>query len=1334
MPNARVSWLSRKANLVEQWPMRFWTCFCCFGYLIASGLVAEELPLLFHDDFSEGIGAWEPTDPKAWKITDTAGDAALEILGGSKYTPPHRSPINIALRREPVVGDFVLTARVQTKQEPRDHRDMCVVFGYQDPAHFYYVHLGQKTDPHANQIFLVNGADRVAISEIASDGTPWESDRWHQVKVVRTVADGRIEIYFDDMEKPSHVTHDLSFREGRIGIGTFDDKGLWDDIKLHGTVVAPLATADRTADPHQLKFTRWTPDFQVPDPVAISFDPQGRAYVTQTQRRKANDLDIRENVDWIPDDLRFQSTEEKEAFYREQFIPANSAANAKRVADLNGDGSHDIADLTALSERIHLIADTDGDGLADSIHTYAEQLDHLIGGVAGGVLYREGAVYTSPVPEVVRFRDTDGDDKADQREVIASGFGVHLSYAGHDMHGLFTGPDGRIYWSIGDKGIRVKTADGYDYRFPYQGGLMRCEPDGSNFEVYAHGQRNIQEVTFDHYGNFFGVDNDADYEGERERFVQVEQYMDSGWRFHWQYLKGDYNPWTAEPMHLPYAEGQARWFTPPLSNYENGPAGFKHNPGTALGGDYADYFFLTSAPKGEQWAFRATRSGDHFVMVHDHKIGEGIPLVGLQFAPDGGLYGVDWGGGYPMNQQGAVWRIDVDPKLAHPLREQTSDLLGSDWGQREIDELKTLLGYADQRVRLEAQFELARRFANEPFLAVAVDRTSPPFARIHAIWGLGQLLRGEAADQNDLLPLLKDPDPEIRTQTLKILTDRFGRSLGLDVIPAPSAEGNSLTSSIIPLLDDPVIAVRLQALLALARVRDATASEAIITNLAQTSSKVSSTYLRHAGTMALTGCLSSDRLAELAKHESAFVRTCAALALGRRGDPAIAAFLSDPDPVIAGDAAHYIHDDFMIPDAFPALAAALEKHPAHEPLARRAISAHFHLGAAENAAAVVSFVAAGKAPTAMLEAGLEALEHWTMPEDLDLVTGSHRPLAARDPAILSTALLPHLDELLTAPLPAVRSTTMTLARQAGLPINNETLGQVLAQSDADAHLRAEALRTLASQDAPNLLALIQKSLDDKTREVRIAALDLLSERDNSATLQEIEKRLASSKDTLLSQHAIRCLPEIGGSDKLRELLTQWEDGKLANALQLDVYEAANRLILAGDEALKTQVEALQAKWQAAASTDPYAAFAMTLEGGDPVSGRSLFLNHPVGQCVACHKISKGSGSEVGPNLMDVGKRQKPPYLLESLIAPQASVVKGYGIVSVTLKDGSTVSGQFLSEDKNGLTIRNTEGAEQVIALDTIQERGPTISTMPPMEFLLSKSEIRDLVAFLASLK
>jgi hypothetical protein len=84
-----------------------------------------------------------------------------------------------------------------------------------------------------------------------------------------------------------------------------------------------------------LEFTKWTPDFLVPDPVALSFDNQGRAYVTQTQRRKANDLDIRQNRDWIPADLSFKTPDDKRAFYHKAFTSQNSNANQRRVKDFN---------------------------------------------------------------------------------------------------------------------------------------------------------------------------------------------------------------------------------------------------------------------------------------------------------------------------------------------------------------------------------------------------------------------------------------------------------------------------------------------------------------------------------------------------------------------------------------------------------------------------------------------------------------------------------------------------------------------------------------------------------------------------------------------------------------------------------------------------------------------------------------------------------------------------------------------------------------------------------------------------------------------------------------
>lgn len=1309
--------------------------FLCAHLALSPPLFAAEPPLIFRDDFSEGAGGWLPTDARAWKVSDVDGDPAFEILGGSNYAPPHRSPVNIAIREGGLAGDFVFTARVMTKQTSRGHRDMCVVFGYQDPANFYYVHLGEKTDPHSNQIFLVHNAPRVAISEQASEGTPWKDSTWHQVKIVRTVATGLVEVYFDNMEKPTHVAHDKTFTWGRIGIGTFDDKGLWDDVEVRGVAAEPPVTvlSGGHPDPKGLAFTKWTPGFEVPDPVALSFDPQGRAYVTQTRRRKANDLDIRDNTDWIPDDLGFASAEEKEAFYRRQFTPENSALNAKRVKDFTGDGIHDARDLAALSERVHLVEDTDGDGLADSTKVFAEQLDHLVGGVAGGVLWHEGEVFVCPVPELVKFRDADGDGAADEKTVLVSGFGAHLAYAGHDMHGLFLGPDGRVYWSIGDKGIRVRTPDGLDYRFPHQGGLMRCEPDGSNFEVFAHGQRNIQEIGFDQYGNFFGVDNDADFAGEKERLVFVEQYGDLGWRSHWQYLRDDYNPWDDDLMHKPWHESQPRWFTPTIGNYEAGPAGFKFNPGTALAPDYENYFFLTSAPNGQQWAFRIEPEGDSWAMRDDHRIGDGIPLVGLQFSPDGALCGVDWGGGYPMNEKGAIWRIDVAQEKRHPLRGETRRLIAADFGKEGPARLLTLLGHADQRVRMKAQFELAKRDALAELEEVANKVEAPQLARIHAIWGIGQLLRREKAEDASLAALFGDPDPEIRAQAIRTVTDRYGRLLGLDVIPEPTGQQRALTSSLTPLLEDPSQRVRIQALLGLGRLRDSVATEAILELLARKEHHIGMTALRHAGTIALAGAAPTVRLAALAKHESLFVRTCASLALGRRGDPAIAAFLDDADPVLAADAARAIHDDWTIPDGLADLAARLGRHRDHEGFTRRAINANHRLGTPEAAGRVVAFVAEGEAPAPLLEAGLESLVHWTKPPVLDLVTGQHRPLDERDPALLAAALKPRLDALLTSKFPKVRSTAMELATALGLPIADGTLLAVFENPEAGGPLRATALRSLAAQKFPKIASLVERANRDKDYGLKLAALDLLASIDPEGARREAVARIGGKFPHFVKQHAVRILPKVGGDSELEALFAELEAGKVEPPLRLDVYEAAKDPALGERPKLAAAVLSMEAAWQAAAA-DPLAPFQFALEGGDPVRGKSVLLNHPAAQCTACHKIADGPGSSVGPNLKDIGAKKDPRYLLESLVDPQAVVAPGYGNIALVLADGRNLAGQFRGEKDGKILLRDAEGKDVAVALGEIRERSPVISTMPPMGFILQKSEIRDVVAFLAGLR
>ncbi len=208
-------------------------CLC----LTAAADPPAKLPLVFSDNFTKGAGHWQPTDPAAWKVIDTPEGKAYSLFKQSKYKPPFRSPFNFSLVKDVYVSDFILEAKVQTTARDYPHRDMCVIFGYQDPAHFYYAHLGQRTDEHANQIFIVNNAPRTKISNKTTAGTKWDSG-WHRVKVVRTVATGAIAVYFDDLKNPAMTATDKTFTWGQVGLGSFDDTGNWADVKLFGTKVA----------------------------------------------------------------------------------------------------------------------------------------------------------------------------------------------------------------------------------------------------------------------------------------------------------------------------------------------------------------------------------------------------------------------------------------------------------------------------------------------------------------------------------------------------------------------------------------------------------------------------------------------------------------------------------------------------------------------------------------------------------------------------------------------------------------------------------------------------------------------------------------------------------------------------------------------------------------------------------------------------------------------------------------------------------------------------------------------------------------------------------------
>jgi hypothetical protein len=194
----------------------------------------DGLPLLLKEDFESGGEAqWEPTDAKAWRVVTDGPTRCYELFRASDYKPAVRSPVNYSLLKDAEVSDFILEARLKSTVKEYDHRDLVIVFGYRDPTHFYYLHLATRADAAAHSVFLVDGAPRVSIAERRTNGVTW-GDGWHDVRIVRRVESGTIEVSFDKMDAPIITAKDKKFVKGRIGLGSFDDTGRFDDVKLWG--------------------------------------------------------------------------------------------------------------------------------------------------------------------------------------------------------------------------------------------------------------------------------------------------------------------------------------------------------------------------------------------------------------------------------------------------------------------------------------------------------------------------------------------------------------------------------------------------------------------------------------------------------------------------------------------------------------------------------------------------------------------------------------------------------------------------------------------------------------------------------------------------------------------------------------------------------------------------------------------------------------------------------------------------------------------------------------------------------------------------------------------
>jgi len=1072
-----------------------------------------------------------------------------------------------------------------------------------------------------------------------------------------------------------------------------------------------------------LKLDLWASDSLAPDPVAIAIDDQGRVYLNRTNRQKNSEFDIRGHRNWMTASIGLQTVEDRRAFLRSTFAPEKSKEN-EWLKDLNGDGSHDWKDLTVEKDEVWRIEDTNNDGLADKSTRVLSDFFEEVSDVAGGLLVRAKDAFVAIAPDVWRFQDINGDGVWDKKTSISHGYGVHIGFGGHGMSNPIEGPDGKIYWNIGDIGANITTKEGVNHKRSNEGIIARANPDGSDFEIFAGGLRNTHEFVFDEYGNLISSDNDGDHPGESERLVHVVEGSDAGWRSNWQYGKYTdpknnlYKVWMDEKLSKPRWDGQAAYIIPPIMNFHNGPTGMQYNPGTALGSAWKNKFFLVefvgNPARSPIWSFGLKPKGASFELDGEKNILNGILPTGIRFGPDGALYVADWINGWDTKNYGRVWRLDVsdDKNDLKAIRTETKRLIQLNYTAQNEDILLSLLSNADMRIRQKAQFELASRGAKgAAALSKAIAQTSNQLARVHGIWGLGQLARQDKSYANTMLALLKDSDEEITAQAAKVLGD------------AKIAEAGPL---LIPMLASENPRVQFFGAQALGRIKDKTAVQPLLEMIKTNDDK--DVYLRHAAVFALTRIGEIEPVAALANSPEKSLRIAAVLVLRRLASDKVSLFLQDKDEYIVTEAARAINDDYSIPAALPALAATLKNQRfTSEPLLRRAINASLRVGGETELNNLIAFAKRNDTEKGVRAEALATLGGWANPSVMDRVDGRYRGVITRDPAPLKTKLAPLVSELLQSDDASVLIATSKMLSELGISENNASLAKIFDDSKST-EVRSAMLTALSQLKYNNIEQIIKKGMSDDNADVRTTALGLVNGSALSKeTLADISKTIFEKGSIKEQQQMLRVLsstPAAKTETILDGLITKMVNKELSNSLALELAEAVDSTKSA---ALKSKLAPLKS------GETTLADYQETLYGGNAMAGRRFFMTNSATECIRCHSVG-GQGGEVGPNLSNIGNVLTREQILQAMIEPSARLSPGYGMVVLTLKDGQTAAGILTFENDHELILKTSEAEPLKIASSRISKRDNVPSSMPPMGAMMTKREIRDVVEFLAGLK
>ena len=1036
-----------------------------------------------------------------------------------------------------------------------------------------------------------------------------------------------------------------------------------------------------------LKAELFADEDQLINPVAINFDLQNRLYVCESLRQGKGVTGAARKKFLAKDDFLIKSFEDRLALHNKY------------------DSKLPIDSMIKVSEQLRVLIDKNRDGIADSSEVIADNFKDLLSGAAAGVTIRDGYAYFTCIPGLYRI-----DLKTGKTETLAEGFGIRIGVHGHDLHAPVWGMDGKLYFNIGDRGFDVKTKEGKRLYGPLKGGVFRCNPDGSELELYHEGVRNPQGMAFDEFGNLFTVDNDMGA-GDKCRVLFLGEGGDSGWSACNQIFRtyriemgmsghAVLPPWMSENLWKTAESDQPAWINPAAGHLTNGPSGMEYYPGAGFDSKYKNHFFICdhrgNAARSRTFAFKLEDSGAGFKMVSQEIVIANLLASDVSFGYDGKLYFSDWIGGGNGTGTGRIYALtgkDTNNASypAKQLHEYTSE------------ELIKLLEHPDKRIRLFTQFELAKRKESQLLLKL-LKSSKNLLAKLHCIWGLGQI--GNSNDLMKIIDLLKDQNPHIRAQTAKVLGE------------------NNVTEAavkIAQLINDENSKVRYHSLISLGKFKFEKALSPVTEMLA--SLKQKDPILRQAASLYLSS-INRSSVANLINHKSVEVRLNAVLSLRKLNAPEISQFLLDENPLVLNEVIAAIYDR-NIKSALSGLADFINS-PKFSSISSynqiRVINANYKLGNEKHLEKVLKLVK-NKADKSVYLETLNVILNWQDEALLDRVLWT--------PVNRSSKPVPGTQKL-------VYSTLKSMMDANSIPDEfKETCLKILDKYSPELSMAEMKKRVLDNNERTQLRTELFQKLSAQKTDLDSTFLKELIKDEKSPLFKEAFKQLV----TQFPKEAESLIIQFFGQENffrkpfLLEMCQKLESPQIDSLLIKEMTFSKTysfELIEAIKNSKNSELKILYNQYLKQQDDEKLGPYIHTLHGGDPQAGKFIF-NNSAAQCIRCHKAGK-EGGEVGPDLSTIGSQKDLTYILESLVNPSAKITPGFGTVVVTHKNGSVTAGILQSEDKGNIKIKDLNGKVISIPLNDIKEKTTPISSMPPMANLLTPKELRDLIAYLGSLK